>query len=141
MSLLVLVYSTLYLGDRLTDTSIDITDPVKFVCVTLDSHLCINKHISNKCSFSYFHIHAFRHNRHVLDIEPFKTIKFAIVCWFYTILGLFNLIGISSNNIHRLQRVQDFQVVTHSKISSTSSRASHPSIDYTLATLVAQHCM
>jgi len=82
---------------------------VKLLGVTYDKHLNFDKHISNVCSSSYFHIcaiHAFRHIFPFLDSETSKTIACAIVD---SRLDYVNsiLTGISSRNIHRLQRVQN----------------------------------
>jgi len=68
--------------------------------------LSFDKHVSNVCSISYFHIRALRHVRSFLDLESSKSIVCAIVS---SRLDYANscLSGISSYNIHRLQRVQN----------------------------------
>jgi len=90
--------------------------------VTFDKHLNFDKHISNVCSSSYFHIRALRHIRPFLHSETSKTIACAIVG---SILDYVNAIltGISSRNIHRLQRVQNSlaRVVTRSTTNTTSA--------------------
>jgi len=102
-----------------------------------------DRHISNVCSSSYFHIRALRHIRPYLDSETFKTIACAIVG---SRLDYANsvLTGISARNIHRLQRVQNslVRVVTRSITNSTSALNSlnwlpiRQRIDYKLATIV-----
>jgi len=71
---------------------------------------------------SYFHIRALRHIRPFLDSETSKTIACAIVG---SRLDYVNsiLTGISSRNIHRLQRVQNSlaRVVTRSITNTTSA--------------------
>jgi len=117
---------------------------VKLLGVTFDKHLNFDKHISNVCSSSsYFHIRALRHIRPFLDSETSKIIDCTIVC---SRLDYVNsiLTGISSCNIHRLQRVQNSlaRVVTCSTTNTTSALNSlhwHPiqqRINFKLATLV-----
>jgi hypothetical protein len=88
---------------QVADTFINLTDHFKLLGVTLDSHLSFDNHVSNVCSSSYFYVHALRHIRPFLDIETSKTIACAIVG---SKLDYPNsvLTGISSHNIHRLQR-------------------------------------
>jgi len=87
-----------------------------------DKYLNFDKRISNVCSSSYFHIRALRHIRPFLDSETSQTIACAIVG---SRLDYVNsvLTGISSRNIHRLQRVQNSlaQVVTRSTSNTTSA--------------------
>jgi hypothetical protein len=128
---------------QIADSSINLTDHIKLLGVTLDSHLNFDSHVSNICSSSYFHIRALRHIRPFLDIETSKTIACAIVG---SRLDYANsvLTGISSHNIHRLQRVQNSlaRVVTCSTSNSASSLASlhwlpiQRRINYKLATVV-----
>ena len=89
-----------------TGASVPLSNHVKLIGVTLDSLLNFNRHISNVCSSSYFHIRALRHIRPYLDSETSRTIACAI---FGSRLDYANsvLSGISSRNIHHLQRVQN----------------------------------
>jgi hypothetical protein len=124
-------------------TSVPLANHVKLLGVTFDSHLNFDKHISNVCSSSYFHIRALRHIRPYLDFKTSNTIACSIVG---SRLDYCNsiLTGISSRNIHRLQRVQNSlaRVVTRSTTNSTSALNSlhwlqiKQRIDYKLATLV-----
>jgi len=103
-------------------TSVSLVDDVKLLCVTIDKHLNFDKHISNVCSSSFFHIRAIRHIRPFLDSEISKTIACAIVG---SRLDYVNsiLTGISSRNIHRLQSVQNSlaRVVTRLATNTTSA--------------------
>jgi len=63
-------------------TSVSLVDYAKLLGVTFDKHLNFNKHISNVCSSSYFHIRALRHIRPFLDSETSKTIACYCYCWF-----------------------------------------------------------
>ena len=123
--------------------SVPLTNHVKLIGVTFDSLLNFDKHVSNVCSSSYFHIRALHHIRPYLDSVTSKVIACAIVG---SRLDYANsvLSGVSSRNIHRLQRVQNSlaRVVTPSTTSSTSALNSlhwlpiRQRIDYKLATLV-----
>jgi len=98
-------------------TSVSLVDYVRLLGVTFDKHLNFDKHISNICSSSYYHIRAPHHIRSFLDSETSKIIACATVG---SRLDYVNsvLTGISSRNIHRLQRVQNSlaRVVTCSTI-------------------------
>ena len=91
---------------QVADASVTLSDHIKLLGVTLDNRLSFDKHVSNVCSISYFHIRALRHIRTCLDLESSKSIACAIVG---SRLDNANscLSGVSSNNIHRLQRVQN----------------------------------
>jgi len=87
-------------------SSVLLANHIKFLGVTLDNHLNFDRHISNVCSSSYFHIRALRHIRPYLDSETSKATACAIVG---SRLDYANsvLTGISARNIQRLQRVQN----------------------------------
>ena len=91
---------------QVADASVTLSDHIKLLGVTLDNRLSFDKHVSNVCSISYFHIRALRHIRTCLDLESSKSIACAIVG---SRLDYANscLSGVSSYNIHRLQRVQN----------------------------------
>jgi len=93
-----------------------------------DNHLNFDRHISNVCSSSYFHIRALRHIRPDLDSGTFKTIACAIVG---SRLHYANsvLTGISARNIHTFSAFKipwreasyTRRVVTRSTTNSTSA--------------------
>jgi hypothetical protein len=90
---------------QVADASVTLSNHIKLLGVTLDNRLSFDKHVSNLCSVSYFHIRAFRHIRNCLDLQSSKYIACAIVG---SRLDYANscLSGVSAYNIHRLQRVQ-----------------------------------
>ena len=90
----------------MADTSVSLSDHIKLLGITFDNRLSSDKHLSNVCSISYFHIRALRHIRTFLDLESSKSIACAIVS---SRLDYANscLFGVSTYNIHRLQRVQN----------------------------------
>jgi len=61
---------------RVAGTSVSRVDYAKLLGVTFDKHLNYDKHISNVCSSSYFHIRTLRH---FLNSQTSKTIACAIV--------------------------------------------------------------
>jgi len=58
---------------QVADASVTLSDHIKLLG-TLDNRLLFNKHVSNFCSISYFHIWALRHIRTCLDLESSKYI-------------------------------------------------------------------
>ena len=84
---------------QVADASVTLSDHIKLLGVTLDNRLSFDKHVSNVCSISYFHIRALRHIRTCLDLESSKSIACAIVG---SRLDYANscLSGISTYNIH-----------------------------------------
>ena len=74
--------------------------------VHLDSRMTFDKHVSETCKASYFHIRALRHIRSSLTTEACKTVAAAIVG---SRLDYCNslLAGTSVSNLARLQLVQN----------------------------------
>jgi len=88
------------------DISVDLSDHIKLLGVTFDTALNFDKfdkHISNVCASSYFHIKALRR------IQPFPVAKSIASSIVGSRLDYANgaLFGIPVRNIHRLQRVQN----------------------------------
>jgi hypothetical protein len=99
-------------------SQINLSDNIKLLGVTLDSSLNFDRHTSNICSSSYFHIRALRRIRPFLDIDTAKSIGAAIVG---SRLDYANSVlnGAPQRNIHRLQRVQNTlaRVVTDNSLT------------------------
>jgi hypothetical protein len=108
---------------QLSDVSVNLSDHIKLLGVSLDSSLSFDSHVSNTCSSSYFHIRALRRIRPFMDLDTSNTIACSIVG---SRLDYSNCIfsGIPSKNIHRLQRVQNTLarvVVSNNTASSTAA--------------------
>jgi len=83
-----------------------VSDSVKIIGVTLDSKHSFDKHVSNICNVSGYHIQALRHIRPVLDLKSANVLACS------TILSKLDycnsvLAGVSQRNLFRLQRVQN----------------------------------
>ena len=106
---------------QVADASVTLSDHIKLLGVTLDNRLSFDKHVSNVCSISYFHIRALRHIRTCLDLESSKSIACAIIC---SRLEYANscLSGVSPYNLHRLQGVQNClaRIVTPTRTTTSS---------------------
>jgi len=74
--------------------------------VTLDSNLTLNGNFSSVCKLSYYSIKALRHIRPVLTRDMARAVAASLT---QTRLDFANpvLLGISSSNINKLQRVQN----------------------------------
>ena len=90
---------------QVADASVSFSDHIKLLGITLDNRLSSDKHVSNVCSISYFHIQALRHIRTFLDLESSKSIACAIVS--SRLVYANSCVYGVSYNIHRLQRVQN----------------------------------
>jgi len=108
---------------NISGSVIPISNTVKTLGVTLDSHLSLNHHVSLLCKSAYFHIRAFRHIRSVLSDDIAKSVAVSLVS---SSLDYANslLFGISASNLHKLQRVQNTLakiVVNNSAITSATA--------------------
>jgi hypothetical protein len=105
---------------QVANASVTFSDHIKLLGVTLDSRLSFDKHISNVCPISYFHIRALLHIHTRLDIDSSKSIACAIVG---SRLDYANACfsGVSSHNMLRLKRVRNSlaHVVTPTRYSVT----------------------
>ena len=97
-------------------SSVQLTDGVKILGVTLDSQLTFNKHVQNVCKSVNYQIKALRHIRSSLTTDMARTVACALV---NTRLDYANsvLFGTSDANIKKLQRVQNSlaSVVTNTR--------------------------
>jgi hypothetical protein len=97
------------------------SDSLKLLGVTFDTHLSFEKHITDICKASFFHIRALQHIRRYLDLQTTKIIAASLIA---SKLDYCNavLAGISSHNLNRLQRVQNAtaRVVLNSKNKSST---------------------
>ena len=95
-------------GDGISIAGADIkpSTHIKLLGVTLDGTLSFDQHISGICINASFHLRALRHNRNRLDKSTANTIACSFVA---SRLDYCNavLAGMSSQNILRLQRVQN----------------------------------
>ena len=85
---------------------IALTDHVKSLGVTFDSHLSFDKHINNICRACYFYIRGLRHVRSAMSTDTAKIVACAIVS---SRLDYCNalLAGMSESNLDKLQHVQN----------------------------------
>ena len=85
---------------------VPLSDKIKTLGVTLDSHLTFNSHISSVCNYAFYHIRALRHIRKSLTDEMAKAVAVYLVqsCLDYAYSLLY---GISKTNLNKLQRVQN----------------------------------
>ena len=99
---------------------IKLQSSIKSLGVYLDSHMSFDKHVSEICKASYFHIRALRHIRSSLTTEAAKMVAVAIVG---SRLDYCNslLAGTSESNLARLQMVQN----TLARVVAQKSRYCH----------------
>ena len=85
---------------------IALTDQVKSLGVTFDSHLSFDKHSNNIWRVCYFHIRELRHVRSAMSTDTAKIVAFAIVS---SRLDYCNtlLAGMSESNLDKLQHVHN----------------------------------
>jgi len=93
-------------GIQTANSSVPISDHITTLGVTLDSNLTLNGHVSSVCKSSYYSIKALRHIRPVLTLDMARAVAASLT---QTRLDFANpvLLGISSSNINKLQRVQN----------------------------------
>ena len=107
---------------QVADSVIELSDHVKLLGVIFDPTLNFNKHVSNICSSSYYHIRALRRIRPFIDNNTAKSFASSIVG---SRLDYANgtLYGMSLHNFHRLQRVQNSlaRVVTGDRFTHSSA--------------------
>ena len=93
-------------GISIAGSMVPLSDKIKTLGVTLDSHLTFNSHISSVCKSAFYHIRALRHIRKSLTDEMAKAVAVSLV---QSRLDYANslLCGISKTNLNKLQRVQN----------------------------------
>jgi hypothetical protein len=93
---------------------------IKSLGVTIDQQLNFKSHVDKVCKAAYFHIRALSHVKHSLPPDTLRTIAVSIVG---SRLDYCNalLVGTSSTNIAKLQRVQN----TLARVVTGTSRYSH----------------
>ena len=85
---------------------VPLSNQVKILGVTLDSHLMFDKHVADICKACSFHMSALRRIRACLTDDVAKTIASALVG---SRLDYANavLVGVSEKNITNFQRTQN----------------------------------
>jgi len=94
------------LGIQTANSSVPISDHINTLGVTLDSNLTLNGHVSSVCKSSYYFIKAIHHIRPALTCDIAGAVAASLI---QTRLDFANLLllGTSSSNINKLQRVQN----------------------------------
>ena len=60
-------------------SSVNLSNSVKILGVTLDKHLTLNDHVNSVCKASFYHLRSFRHIRSALSQDVAKTVGCAVV--------------------------------------------------------------
>ena len=91
---------------NVADAIVPLTDHVKLLGVTLDSHLTFDKHVNVLTKTCFYHIRAFRHIHPTITEDMAKLVACSLVG---SRLDYANsaLYGASKLNIRRLQRIQN----------------------------------
>ena len=87
-------------------TTVQITDKIKTLGVTLDNKLTFDHHVSAISKFCFFHIRAFRHIRAALTQDMANSVAVSLVT---SRLDYANslLFGTSQANLNELQRIRN----------------------------------
>ena len=93
-------------GISIAGTTVPLSNSIKTLGVTLDSHLTLNSHISTVCKSAFYHSRALRHIRKSLTDDMAKAVATSLV---QSRLDYANsiLYGISKSNLNKLQRVHN----------------------------------
>jgi len=107
-------------------STIEISETIKILGVTLDKHLTFKQHTQSLCRNIHFHTRALRHIRPVLTDSMAATVAASVV---QSRLDYANALlhGTLASNIHKLQCAQNSlsRVVLPHHSGSASSRLSH----------------
>jgi len=60
--------------------TVSLSDPIKILGVTLDSHLSLDKHISFICKSVYYHIRSLCHIRSAITDDMANSVASSLVC-------------------------------------------------------------
>ena len=63
----------------MTCCSVLLSNHIKVLGVTLDSHLSFDKHISSTCKSAFYHIRALRHIRSAITEDMAKAVASSLV--------------------------------------------------------------
>ena len=63
-----------------TGCSVSLSDHIKIIGVTVDSHLSFDKHISFICKSAYHHIQSLRHIRSAITDDMAQSVASSLVC-------------------------------------------------------------
>ena len=64
---------------NVADAIVPLTDHVKLLGVTLDSHLMLDKHVNELLKICFYHIRAFRHIRPAINEDMAKLVACSLV--------------------------------------------------------------
>ena len=105
-------------------TTVQITDKIKTLGVTLDNRLTFDHHVSAISKSCFFHIRAFRHIRAALTQEMANSVAVSLVT---SRLDYANslLFGTSQANLNKLQRIQNILAKLVDPSHTRSSDALH----------------
>lgn len=87
-------------------TTVPLSNHIKTLGVTLDTHLTFNNHISSVCKSAFYHTRALRHIRKSLTYDMATAVATSLI---QSRLDYANSLfyGISKANLNKLQRVQN----------------------------------
>jgi len=61
--------------------SVSLSDHIKILGITLDSHFSLHRHISSICKSAYYHLRSLRHICSAITDDMAKLVACAIVCF------------------------------------------------------------
>ena len=115
-------------------STVPFSSQVKLLGVTLNSSLSLNQHIAYISKSCFFHLRALHHTRRTLTDDAAKTIASSLVG---SRLDYSNavLVGTSSKNVNRLQRIQNtlariVMKVPYDKIRNVSTKHLHSTLHW-----------
>ena len=111
-------------GIDVAGSKVQISSHVNILGVTLDSTLLLNKHVTAVSKVCYFHMRALRHIRNAVTDDSAKSIACALVGSRLDYAN-FVLIGASTTNVAKLQRIQNalVRIVTRQRGRTGTTQA------------------